>query len=230
MIKLYLMEVSPLQDAKCFKQGLALVEPERRENIKICGQEKSRVLWLAAGLLAAYAAAEAGEQNSWQDDAFDSSYADCISLSAEAVIKRLFSLSPAKIEKTPDGKPYYADRQGLFLSLSHSGEYAVCAVSDLPIGVDIQEHRDVKHNVWKRISCPGEKAAFAEEKDFYRLWTAKEACVKCTGKGLSKDFRELFTDFDKKEMRDTVTGEHWRFHIVEAPKGYSLAVCVADKN
>lgn len=242
MIKLYLMEVSPLLDAKYFEQGLALVEPERREKINKSGQEKSRVLWLAAGLLAAYAAAEAGEQISGQNAAFDSSYADCISVSAEAAIQRLFSLAPAKIERTPDGKPYYADRQGLFLSLSHSGEYAACAVSDAPIGVDIQKHQNVKYNVWKRISCPGEKAAFfsrkkqpvSEKKDylheeelteFYRFWAAKEACVKCTGAGLSKDFRELFTDFEKREIRDTVTKECWKLYSVKGPEGYSLAVC-----
>lgn len=243
MIKLYLMEVSPLLDAKCFEQGLALVEPERREKIKKSGQEKSRVLWLAAGLLAAYGAAEAGEQNSGQDATFGSSYVDCISVSAEAAIKRLFSLYPAKIEKTPDGKPYYADRQGLFLSLSHSGEYAVCAVSDSPIGVDIQKHQNVKYNVWERILCPGEKAAFSSRKkqsvkkdylykeeltDFYRFWTAKEACVKCTGAGLSKDFRELFSDFEKGEIRDIVTEESWQIYSAKGPEGYSLAVCASE--
>lgn len=265
MIKLYLMEVSPLRDAKCFEQGLALVEPERREKIKKSGQEKSRLLWLAAGLLAAYAAAEAGEQTSGQDAAFDLSYhsgrdsdstdtqysgkiqgtVDCIYVSAEAAIKRLFSLSPTKIEKTPDGKPYYADRQGLFLSLSHSGEYAACAVSDAPIGVDIQKHQNVKYNVWERISCPSEKAAFSEKKNipvngkreylheeevtgFYRLWTAKEACVKYTGRGLSKDFRELFTDFEKGEIKDTVTEERWQLYFANGPEGYSLAICTLE--
>lgn len=260
MIKLYLMEVSPLLDAKCFEQGLALVEPERREKIKKSGQEKSRVLWLAAGLLAAYGAVVSGEEISGQDAAFELSYhsgrdsdstdtqysgniqgtVDCISVSAGTAIKRLFSLAPAKIEKTPDGKPYYADRQGLFLSLSHSGEYAVCAVSDAPIGVDIQKHQNVKYNVWKRISCPGEKAAFSFRKkqpvkkdylheeelaDFYRLWTAKEACVKYTGTGLSKDFRELFSDFEKGEIRDIVTKESWQIYSAKGPEGYSLSAC-----
>lgn len=232
-----------MQDAKCFEQGLALVEPERREKINKCSQENSRILWLAAGLLAAYAAAQAGEQISGQEAALDLS---CILVTAKEAIKRLFSLPPVKIEKTPDGKPYYADRQGLFLSLSHSGEYAVCAISDVPIGVDIQKYQNTKRGVWKRISCPGEKEAFSERKkvplsgkkdslceeeltDFFRFWTAKEACVKCTGAGLSKDFRELFTDFEKGEIRDTVTEERWRLYTAENLDGYSLAVCVSAK-
>lgn len=230
-----------MQDETCFEQGLALVEPERREKIKKSGQKKSRMLGLAAGLLAGYGAAEATRpqktlgisEAAGHPETAGSSEAvsgkkeapEWIWVTAEEAIMRLSTLPPAKIEKTPGGKPYFADKQGLFLSLSHSGEYAVCAVSDVPIGVDIQKWQDTKHSILKRILCPGEEGT-----DLFRLWTAKEACVKCTGMGLSKDFRELFTDFLNGEVKDMVTGERWRLYTAEEPTGYSLAICTEIKN
>ena len=270
MIKLYLMEISPLQDEKCFEQGLALVEPERREKIEKYGQEKSRMLGLAAGLLAGYGASEAAGLSETTENSEAAGLSEttgnseaaggCVTVgTSEAVsgkkeapewiwvtageaIMRLSTLAPVKIEKSPGGKPYFADRQGLFLSLSHSGEYAVCAVSDVPVGVDIQEYRKVKRNMLKRLLCPGEQIVLAERADtserakdgflsaeetvdFFRFWTAKEACVKCTGAGLSKDFRELLADFEKCEIKDTVTGEHWRLYTAEEPMGYAMAIC-----
>lgn len=246
MIKLYLMEVSPLQNEKCFEQGLELVEPERRKKIEKSTQKKSRMLGLAAGLLAGYAAAEAARfpETVGSSEAVSGKIEapEWIWVTAGEAITRLSALPSAKIEKTPEGKPYFADRQGLFLSLSHSGEYAVCAVSDVPIGVDIQEYRNVKRNMLKKVLCSEEQIALAERADnsekekngflsaeemidFFRTWSAKEACVKCTGMGLSKDFRELFADFEKAELTDTVTGEHWWIYTAEEPAGYSLSIC-----
>ena len=64
MIKLYLMEVSPLEEESYFTQCLALVEPERRERLQAAKRYRaSRALRLAAGMLAAYAA---GDADAWQ--------------------------------------------------------------------------------------------------------------------------------------------------------------------
>lgn len=232
-----------MQDKKCFEQGLALVEPERREKIEKISQEKSRILGLAAGLLAGYGAAEAapmpgGTALSECDSGANVSSpnllhcmktqedVEWICITAEAAIRCLSAQPPVKIMRTPDGKPYYEEKQGLFLSLSHSGDYAVCAVSDSVLGVDIQKHQNVKSNLLKRITSPKEKSV-ATEAEFFRLWTAKEACVKCTGAGLSKDFRELLADFEKGEIADLVTGKRFRVYTVNEPLGYSLAVCTA---
>ncbi|MCH5275851.1 MAG: 4'-phosphopantetheinyl transferase superfamily protein [Lachnospiraceae bacterium] len=221
MIKLYLMEVSPLQDEKCFEQGLAVVEPERREKIKKSSQEKSRILGLAAGLLAGYANADS---LNWMHCVKTQEDVEWIWVTAEAAIRRLWAHPPVKIMRTPNGKPYYEEMPELYLSLSHSGDYAVCAVADSVVGVDIQKYQNMKHNLLKRIASPDEKKV-STEADFFRLWAAKEACVKCTGEGLLKDFRELFTDFEKGMITDTVTGKEFRVYTSNEPAGYALAVC-----
>ena len=79
----------------------------------------------------------------------------------------------------------------LEFNLSHSGSFAAIAVSTEPVGVDIE--------AWKEDLPVADLAAHEFRKDesaaignssephllFYRLWTAKEAVMKCTGLGLS---------------------------------------------
>ncbi len=90
------------------------------------------------------------------------------------------------------GKPRFADPELPFFSLSHSGRYALCALSDGEVGCDIQKMRPFDERVAGRIMTAGELALFRTlggrqaEEYFYRLWTVKESYVKYTGEGLSR--------------------------------------------
>ncbi|MBR2366812.1 MAG: 4'-phosphopantetheinyl transferase superfamily protein [Oscillospiraceae bacterium] len=99
----------------------------------------------------------------------------------------------AEITLGAHGKPYLAGRDDLFFSLSHSGSIALCAVSDRELGADVQECRDVREELLRRVCTEAEYAALAscaqEEKKklFLRLWTAKESYLKYLGTGLTRD-------------------------------------------
>lgn len=85
------------------------------------------------------------------------------------------------------GKPYFL-RSDVEFSLSHTKTMAFCAIGDYPVGVDAETIRPVRPRVPERTMNPAELewiAAF-EDRDtaFLRLWTAKEAWVKLTGRGL----------------------------------------------
>ena len=83
----------------------------------------------------------------------------------------------------PWGKPRLAGREDLHFSLSHSGHWAVCALSDLPVGVDVEAPRCTPA-VARRFFHPEELTS--EDSVFLtRLWTAKEAFVKSLGRGLT---------------------------------------------
>lgn len=86
------------------------------------------------------------------------------------------------------GKPYLKNININF-NLSHSGNYCVCVLDDSEIGVDVQLMEDIKTDVAKRFFHPNEYEylnLFKNNKQaFYRLWTLKEAFIKCIGGGLN---------------------------------------------
>lgn len=81
--------------------------------------------------------------------------------------------------------------EGCCLSLSHSGDLVVCAVGELPLGVDAERIRPAPLALAQRCFTDAERALLAaaapEERDrcFWRIWTGKEALVKRSGQGLT---------------------------------------------
>lgn len=79
-------------------------------------------------------------------------------------------------------KPYFPDNE-VFFSLAHCGDYAACAVSDVPVGVDIELPRAGGSCLAKRFFRRDEAAlvyaADDPDREFCRLWTLKESYIKC---------------------------------------------------
>lgn len=109
-----------------------------------------------------------------------------------------------EINKDVHGKPFFESEEGFF-SLSHSGEFAVCAYHpEKKVGVDIEFVRDKILAIQKRFMKAEELDTFADKEKVERLlacWCAKEAIYKWQGtKGLS--MREGITihpfEYDEK--------------------------------
>ena len=83
------------------------------------------------------------------------------------------------------GKPYVAGVPFHF-SLSHSGDYAVCAISDTPVGVDVEKETELSEGV---------KSRFAET---VLEWTKKEAKGKLTGNGFFDTTPDTYVYTHKK--------------------------------
>ena len=94
-------------------------------------------------------------------------------------------------------------------NLSHSGMWTVCAVSDSPVGVDVERPR-CSMAVAQRYFCPEELGRLPQQDQalaLNRLWTAKEAFVKAMGRGLTvplNSFRVLLRE-DGAELEQNVT-------------------------
>ncbi len=108
-------------------------------------------------------------------------------LAREMLAARL-GCSPQEVplQYDEDGKPVVSGT-GLFVSVSHSGAFVVCAVDDHPIGVDVETIRDVDDKFMRRV-CSEEELSYVlrgndRERRFWELWTAKEAVFKLTGHG-----------------------------------------------
>lgn len=87
-----------------------------------------------------------------------------------------------RLSRTAEGKP--VAREG-FVSIAHSGEWVVCAVSPHPVGVDVERLREIPPRVAARFLSEQERRVLAEADDarrcFWGIWTGKEALAKCTG-------------------------------------------------
>lgn len=110
--------------------------------------------------------------------------------------QRLLSRLEEKLEKGIYGKPFFPDRPDLHFNISHGGGWAVCALSSVPCGIDIQDVRPIRSpRLLERTMDEAEqeqiKVSSCPEREFARLWAYKESCLKLTGEGITRSMREL---------------------------------------
>lgn len=98
------------------------------------------------------------------------------------------------LARTPLGKPYFPQYPGLHFNLSHSGPLTVCALSTLPVGVDIEQIRPRGASLPRYALTEGEYTTFQRMGGnwpaFYALWTRREAWCKYTGQGLKPQWKQ----------------------------------------
>ncbi len=108
------------------------------------------------------------------------------------------------------GKPAFWGSSAPHFNISHSGKYAVCALSEVPCGIDIQEKKELKNRrIFEKILSTKEQSEVLLSTDkttvFYKYWTRKESFLKLTGQGITVDLREIskpvwYEDFTLKEV------------------------------
>ena len=89
------------------------------------------------------------------------------------------SLLP-EIKKTPNGKPYFPDRADIHCSLSHAKTHVLCALSNTPVGIDIESPRTISPRTIKFFASVEELTIF----DPLDLWVLKESYIKLIGSRL----------------------------------------------
>ena len=123
--------------------------------------------------------------------------------------------SELRYKKDEKGRPYFENRTDIRFSLSHSGEYAVCAVSNEgDIGVDIEKiPTDTKYEkVKERFLSDGEKNRAGDSAEgFATVWTRKEAYYKYKGGQI--------TDLDSEKDKDVT------YETFDIDGEYKISVC-----
>ena len=94
------------------------------------------------------------------------------------------------------GKPYLRDYPNRHYNISHKKGVIICAVSDEPVGVDIERVKKFDKRVAERFFTQNEQTyIFADKRNqdqrFAQIWTRKEAYVKWTGKGMMIPFKSF---------------------------------------
>jgi 4'-phosphopantetheinyl transferase len=105
-----------------------------------------------------------------------------------AAAGQVWGLDAPEIVRLPGGKPVFARYPGCHFSLSHSGPLALCALSDRPVGADLELLRPRSPKL-PAYALRGERydrflAQGGSWEAFYALWTETESILKYTGEGL----------------------------------------------
>lgn len=91
--------------------------------------------------------------------------------------------------------PHPAD---IHFNISHCKTAIACAISDTPVGVDIERTGRFKESLARHVLNEAEYNDVVTSADpnlrFTEYWTMKEALVKLTGYGLQSDVRNILDD------------------------------------
>ena len=96
------------------------------------------------------------------------------------------------------GKPYLTDNEGVFFNISHSAAVVVCAVSQRPVGVDVEEERHFDERLRNYVFSADELSSDPDDIYCTRLWTIKESVMKYFGTGISLGAKSIHISMDKE--------------------------------
>ena len=140
----------------------------------------------------------------------------------ERVLQTEYGISPLpEVARTELGKPWFPALPEIQFSISHSKALILCALSDRPVGVDIEDIRPRRDHLPQYALTKEEfqtyQALGGDWPAFYGLWTKKEAWCKYTGQGL----RPLWGQTPPEDLHyGAYTGDGWRAAVCgeeEAP-------------
>jgi hypothetical protein len=89
-----------------------------------------------------------------------------------------------QITRLSSGKPVTLCGNCHF-SISHSNTHVLCALSELPIGVDTETHRFIRQETVARLTTPYELAGLS----FFEIWVLRESLFKLIGEGNLRTMR-----------------------------------------
>lgn len=144
-----------------------------------------------------------------------------------------------KFEKNKYSKPYLKGYPKFNFNISHSDDFVVCAISDKPVGVDIEKIKYIKYiDIAQRFFTISEFDYIMKNdldirlSAFYEIWTLKESYIKCCGQGLSIPLKSFSIDIDKFENIKVIIDNQYNEYIFkrfEIDSNYKIAICSINK-
>lgn len=127
-----------------------------------------------------------------------------------------------KIARNQYGKPYLVEYSNIHFNISHTKGAIACAVSDCPVGIDIERIRKIDFRIVRYFFSQQEKdyvLADTENTDFRftEVWTKKEAYLKFLGTG-------ILLPVEKFDVFEILNNEFIRIYT-ELKHDYLISVC-----
>ena len=104
---------------------------------------------------------------------------------------------PPVFRELENGKPVIIGHEDIHFNMSHCKNAVACAVSDKPIGIDVERIQDKVNESLAQYVLNEKELEDITPLKFARLWTMKEAVVKLTGRGITgkEQLRPLLNDY-----------------------------------
>jgi 4'-phosphopantetheinyl transferase len=155
---------------------------------------------------------------------------------ARRLLGRYLGSDPARliIDEEEFGKPVLREREIEF-NASHSGDLIALAIArGTPVGVDVERRRPLTDTLAlaRRYFSAEELAIVQGAADageaFFAIWTAKEAIVKASGKGIgTSDLQGFTVPFRDPQLRLVIDG--WSVAAIDPDRdGYYAAVAARE--
>ena len=144
-------------------------------------------------------------------------------LKSYEMLTALLASTPYTLHPTPSflynehGAPYLEN--GPYFSISHCKQGIAVAVSETPIGIDIEAIRPFNEGLMRKTMNSEEQthilSSLNPEIEFIRLWTRKEAYVKMQGTGIIADMHDILCD---------VSDVSWE-EVIDIEKRFICTIC-----
>ena len=109
------------------------------------------------------------------------------------------------------GKPFILGHPDIHFNVSHCREAVICALSDQPVGVDVESIREYKDSLVRYTMNDQEvqqiERAERPDVEFIRLWTMKEAVLKLSGQGITDNLKDVLLHTKTSELTTVVDPE-----------------------
>ena len=197
---LYASDITALKSDEKFMALLPKLTERRREKMRAYAHRNDALRSMAAELLLFHALTESG-------------------------------IDPRSVSvcETEEGKPHLEGVRDFHFNLSHSGSLAVCAVSFLPVGCDVQKITGAKLELARRFAPEEYEIITAHTGDkardlLFRFWTAKESYIKAVGTGFRTSLNSFSVDLESGRIHG---GEPYRLREFDLCDNYKCTVCTS---
>lgn len=125
---------------------------------------------------------------------------------------------PPVFDYLEDGKPIIKHHPEIHFNFSHSGNVALCAIDNQPVGADIEMPRKITPSLIAYTMNEAEQTQIASAPDqimsFLSLWTKKEAILKLTGEGIRSDLKTVLAKPELYHI-ETITTDKYVYSIAK---------------